>query len=286
MSHPLTYLSIMPFRSLVVELNVAILGVLDLHALPRLPPARRPRPRPVADPRHRAGASPSSRAKLLNLVLDLHKYQSFLASRPYILDQLRPFSRTSYVRSLEEALATLEGATRALPEDFKTWILEWPEKSVIGWAWPGLHNEFDDDVCPRNSKVLNPFERGKEHWWRTYGRNMLASPDGDQNPMESGQVIQEGMARLLVQDHGFGLLTFLVLDTGSPYDGQVWCEGLSEDGAVVSAATPCWCSSELTCLQVVPDWIAWLRRELDLIEKNYAPGQKARGQISEADILL
>ncbi|KAJ7619612.1 hypothetical protein FB45DRAFT_931205 [Roridomyces roridus] len=52
-------------------------------------------------------------------------------SRPWLWENLRPFDRQAY---LDHILAQ----HNYIPEDFRLWILEWPNKAVIACAWPGL----------------------------------------------------------------------------------------------------------------------------------------------------
>ncbi|KAJ7619610.1 hypothetical protein FB45DRAFT_755324, partial [Roridomyces roridus] len=54
-----------------------------------------------------------------------------LGTRPWLWENLRPFDRQAY---LDHILAQHD----YIPEDFRLWILEWPEKDVIACAWPGL----------------------------------------------------------------------------------------------------------------------------------------------------
>ncbi|KAJ7619606.1 hypothetical protein FB45DRAFT_161714 [Roridomyces roridus] len=66
-----------------------------------------------------------------------------LDTRPWLWENLRPFDRQAY---LDHILAQ----HNYIPEDFRLWILEWPNKAVIACAWPGLPEvycaEDADDV--------------------------------------------------------------------------------------------------------------------------------------------
>ena len=71
---------------------------------------------------------PLTRRRLLRLYFKLLQSSSFMASRSDILPRLRSFDREAFVASLPEST----------PEEFHTWILEWPARAVFGWVWPGL----------------------------------------------------------------------------------------------------------------------------------------------------
>ncbi|KAF7342054.1 hypothetical protein MVEN_01792700 [Mycena venus] len=77
-----------------------------------------------------AEISPARRG-LFNLYFRIIKSRAFHLTRPWILDNLRPFDQQAYVNTLLEQ-------HNYVPEDFRTWILEWPAKAVIANCWPGL----------------------------------------------------------------------------------------------------------------------------------------------------
>lgn len=68
---------------------------------------------------------PSARRELLQLYLAIVHSPYFLQTRPWVLENLRPFDRVAYVDAL---LAQYP----RLPEDFRIWILEWPARAVVG----------------------------------------------------------------------------------------------------------------------------------------------------------
>ncbi|KAL6303058.1 hypothetical protein BKA93DRAFT_789975 [Sparassis latifolia] len=73
-----------------------------------------------------------SRRRLLDLYIYAIASPSFLATRAQIIPNLGPFDRKAYVALLEQQTG------QHLPEDFRTWVLEWPARAVINWLWPGL----------------------------------------------------------------------------------------------------------------------------------------------------
>ncbi|KAI0782073.1 hypothetical protein C8Q75DRAFT_535924 [Abortiporus biennis] len=91
---------------------------------------------------HTQNDIPPARIKLLHFYNKLVKSQVFYYTRPYILPHLNKFDRQLYVSRLPPSTSTT-------PDEFKTWILEWPDKAVIGWLWPGLsgkHANVDSDI--------------------------------------------------------------------------------------------------------------------------------------------
>ncbi|KAH9487416.1 hypothetical protein JR316_0001491 [Psilocybe cubensis] len=55
----------------------------------------------------------------------------FINSRSWTLKNLRPFDRQAYVDSLLSQY-------QEIPEEFRLWILEWPNCLAISCMWPGL----------------------------------------------------------------------------------------------------------------------------------------------------
>ena len=75
-----------------------------------------------------------TRRKLLDLYLKLIESPAFHATRDCILPHLTSFDREEFIAELPETT----------PEEFRTWILEWPARAVFMWVWPGLPG-----TCPR-----------------------------------------------------------------------------------------------------------------------------------------
>lgn len=76
-----------------------------------------------------------ARRALLDLYIDFVASPVFLPTRPMILENLRPFDREAYI-------AIFHNAGLSLPVEFLVWLLEWPNKAVIGCYWPGLPNDL------------------------------------------------------------------------------------------------------------------------------------------------
>ncbi|KAL6298822.1 hypothetical protein BKA93DRAFT_830389 [Sparassis latifolia] len=78
-----------------------------------------------------------TRRRLLQLYTDTIASPAFHATRDEIVTHLWPFDREAYVAALEAATPL------PLPDDFRMWLLEWPERAVIGWYWPGLTSAYN-----------------------------------------------------------------------------------------------------------------------------------------------
>jgi hypothetical protein len=91
-----------------------------------------------------------ARRALFDLYIDLLASPEFLPTRPAILEKLLPFDREAYV-------AFFRDHDCPLPDEFLLWVLEWPNKAVIGHIWPGL--ELSEGNCLRACLEPLPGER-------------------------------------------------------------------------------------------------------------------------------
>src|ERR1700733_14058533 len=86
-----------------------------------------------------ANIQPARRA-LLEVYDKVIKHPHFLNTRASTLAALTPkFDREAYVANIEAS-----GEMAVVPEEFRIWILEWPEKALFGWVWPELKYELMD----------------------------------------------------------------------------------------------------------------------------------------------
>ncbi|GBE78842.1 hypothetical protein BKA93DRAFT_367337 [Sparassis latifolia] len=67
--------------------------------------------------------------------------------RHEIIRHLTGFDRGAYVATLESK------ARRTLPDAFRTWLLEWPARAVVGLYWAGLPVKYRRERSPRYSAV-------------------------------------------------------------------------------------------------------------------------------------
>ncbi|PPQ92216.1 hypothetical protein CVT25_008993 [Psilocybe cyanescens] len=72
-----------------------------------------------------------TRRRLLVLYHKIINIPHFEKSLTWSLDNLEPFDRQSYIDSLLSQYP-------AVPEEFRMWILEWPDRLVIACRWPGV----------------------------------------------------------------------------------------------------------------------------------------------------
>lgn len=126
----------MSILKLSTELKFIIIGYLELQSLINLRQTCRILRDIIDDASKLEKVLLPARAKLLSLFLDLHKYESFVESRKHVWKSLNLFDRKSFLSDLATKLQAA-GNERRIPPEFETWILEWPERAVIGWVWPG-----------------------------------------------------------------------------------------------------------------------------------------------------
>ncbi|KAJ6608210.1 hypothetical protein B0H10DRAFT_1744363, partial [Mycena sp. CBHHK59/15] len=74
-----------------------------------------------------------TRLKLLEHYLWVIDSPVFLETRPWAVENLRPFNRQAYLDAILDQ-------HNYIPEEFRLWILEWPARAIVGCAWPGLPN--------------------------------------------------------------------------------------------------------------------------------------------------
>ncbi|PPQ92217.1 hypothetical protein CVT25_008990 [Psilocybe cyanescens] len=72
-----------------------------------------------------------TRRRLLALYHKIINTPYFERSLTWSLDNLEPFDRQAYIDSLLSQYP-------AIPEEFRMWILEWPDRLVIACMWPGI----------------------------------------------------------------------------------------------------------------------------------------------------
>ena len=241
----------MSLERLATELKQAIIGFLDLMSLVNVRNTNKNLHHLVNDALTQPSIIHTARANLLRLYLDLHRYPSFHESRKHILPHLIPFSRQQYLNKFKTEISK-HCPKAQIPEEYELWIKEWPEKAVIGWAWPGLDSIFDIAAGKRGEN---------RHWWRTYGGNMLHCST---NELTFDTLLfgsKDEVEGIFVQSHGCTLYSVLYFNCGSLRDGTVWSGG---DICGIEEVDD-WQGSPY----VEKSWVGWLRRELGAIEKQY-----------------
>lgn len=267
----------MSLQRLPTELKLRLLGFLELQSLASLRNTCRSWHNLIQSSLAQPHVIPSARADLLRLYLDLHKFESFKPSRKHIVPHIRPFPRQEYLDRLTCELAEEQEAEEqeaeeykemnwSIPEQFSTWILEWPANAIIGWVWPGLDDQFNRWAHPRgSSRFTDP--NGEAHWWRAYGSNVLQwKPQG--LSLGAIEVINDAF-HLIVHAHGCGYITTICFDNDPKCNGTVWVGGAMDYFyGEIDLDNPNWYGHKW----VKRDWVTWLREELDSIEMQYNPG--------------
>lgn len=95
-----------------------------------------------------AGIMPARRV-LLNLYLQAIARDDITSLITSMRAHIHAFDRPSYVA----ALVAKNGGVD-LPEEFRTWILEWPA-GVMGWIWPGLNVQALDAAAVMDTQGVN-----------------------------------------------------------------------------------------------------------------------------------
>ncbi|KAJ8487213.1 hypothetical protein ONZ45_g14419 [Pleurotus djamor] len=162
-----------------------------------------------------ANIHPTRRA-LLNVFKKLIKEPWFLESRPWVLGNLSPFNRRAYVDALLEQ-------HDYLPEEFKIWILEWPEKAAFGGIWPGLPHEIRDVAGPKVSvpwQKWNFLDASKPIVWTI---NHINEDGVDVNTGDEKDYLVEPLPGLPInlEEINEGQATWLLLDKGRYRDQTI-----------------------------------------------------------------
>lgn len=86
---------------------------------------------------------PDARRKLLDFYYRLIETPYFAASRSVhdeAIKTMDPFNREEYLECFCEYIDDDESRVISLPDEFTTWILEWPTNAVFGGMWPYINN--------------------------------------------------------------------------------------------------------------------------------------------------
>ncbi|KIJ51819.1 hypothetical protein M422DRAFT_776414 [Sphaerobolus stellatus SS14] len=95
---------------------------------------------------------PPSRRAFLTFYLSLIASPYFHRTRPWVLENLKPFDRAAYLSSL------IDQGALALPEQLSLWILVWSSKAAIGAGAPG-RNALTLVPPPLSAAIFLPYKR-------------------------------------------------------------------------------------------------------------------------------
>ncbi|KAF4618493.1 hypothetical protein D9613_010034 [Agrocybe pediades] len=187
------------------------------------------------------------RRRMLYFYHHMQQTPQFLETRPWILQNLRPFDRQGYI---DELLAQYP----AIPEAFHLWILEWPEKMAMLGLWPGL------PMLENGSEWLEmPFGTN----WIAYNAPLLCALVYDKGRADSKENLTPALLVWRAPDANWWLL----FDEKEPeLFGRVICIAIPDSPSFYPTMTD---SSDYDADsfedETHPDWIAYLEHQWDLI---------------------
>ncbi|PPQ79120.1 hypothetical protein CVT25_002855 [Psilocybe cyanescens] len=170
---------------------------------------------------------------------------TFYNTRDWVKTSLKPFDREAYIAKLLRQYPSL-------PEDFRLWVLEWPEKAVIAGLWPGL-------------------PRRKYTGESTDGMNVMVGTNWLSYPQVSVMVYIDYHNRVVEHIPGIVIwsgpeaLTWLIVDERKSMNGKIFHYGMGSYRTLLEG------SLDLNNLchsydKLSTSWIAYLRRLWDDIE--------------------
>jgi hypothetical protein len=204
-----------------------------------------------------------ARRTLYDLYHTIITSPAFLASRETVIQSLSSFDRKECVAAFEGGPGgNVDGRDRTLPDDFRCYILEWPEKAVFGWFWPGLHDGFTDTSVekPYGSNCLGYQNRAMEEMFFFYPKYACPYPpikdeDLDEfiDDMKDPNEVAVSVNGVQVWYHGCTTYSWLVVDPAKPeLHGKVY----TLDGCIapkdVYSGTDSWAEWMKTVLNTLP----------------------------------
>ncbi|KIJ52574.1 hypothetical protein M422DRAFT_65016 [Sphaerobolus stellatus SS14] len=79
---------------------------------------------------------------LLSFYRELCRSEAFISQREEVVREVVEFNREEFLEKtmdgLKEGMSSEKAAKLRLPQDYITWITEWPSRAAIGCLWPGL----------------------------------------------------------------------------------------------------------------------------------------------------
>ncbi|KAL0961162.1 hypothetical protein HGRIS_006134 [Hohenbuehelia grisea] len=255
-----------------------------------------------------------ARRGLLKLYYDFLASPAFDSSRQKLLKKLVPFDREAYINTLnasfnvrvndpphirvppedleddpnatddiEKDFAQLKHAHNLtfdypshLPDDFVTWVLEWPARAILSWAWPGLDAEFrmhsGGPARPYGSNCLSAEHMRKPQWFVCWlplleqrfnydGGFDEEVPDASSNSLLKAGDVPFALA-LDIWNEGCAMVECIILHAvDKRFNGMVYA---GYEGSIIPVS-PC----------VAESWLGYQRRILVRLNERY---EKQRNQ--------
>ena len=239
---------------------------------------------------------PSIRLRLLHLFNDLMASPVYPTCHLNILPHLRSFNRQQFLLSRQASIGPEDelefdyegegdqggregGDTKTeltLPEEFRLWILEWPQHAVFSWLWPGLPPHPPSDSLYTLQTRINHLAyqncSSSESWIIQYKHHpedgqWVASSDAPLSPISSSETASNHSSLLRIR-------------TQSDYLGKrgystdyLMCGGKGDRarkfrGMVITAS-----AHEEVNKKPQSGWIEYLRAELRALEREVCLGR-------------
>jgi len=127
---------------------------------------------------------PSARLSLLRLYLQAVHSPAFQVTRKHVVSRLQSFDRERALRMVAK-----DGTGDDIPEEFKLWILEWPERAAFPGVWPGLREDAGKAASCEEESLYKDHGTSLLNADRPYILNQLEVPKGEGDDKSEMQVV-------------------------------------------------------------------------------------------------
>ncbi|KAH9475163.1 hypothetical protein JR316_0012274 [Psilocybe cubensis] len=187
-----------------------------------------------------------ARKTMLDFYMDLSVSPTFHRTREWVKKNRKSFNRETYILKLVAQYPSL-------PEEYRLWVLEWPEIAVIGGVWPGLARraylkEHADGVNIRPGTN-----------WLSYPQvSTMAYADFHNQTIEA-------IPGILIWSQP-DYLTWLIVDERKHLNGKLFHSGITEYRHLLEGSLG---ENKLQHPydRLTPSWIAYLRELWKAIEE-------------------
>lgn len=170
-----------------------------------------------------SSAISDTRRGLLNVYLKLIENPAFIESR-HLYRDLEPLDREKHL----DLLGYLLEKDEKIPEQYKTWVREWPEKAIFDDLWPHLHR------CCGNSNITAEYDTH-------FGAYQFRDVYGTTNQIY-----------LKYHSEKFGTVRILARD--DELIAKNWVKYLEEIAETFPIDTYCYCSEESELKYEILSW--------------------------------